>query len=253
LHIQRESNVTVTRTLGVKSTSASASPGPPAIPAVCALARFLGAWARPARSFLRPQAAKANEFRLRLRFVPRPVPDARLHPKNMAASKNWQLTPFQYTIDFALVPLLFGLAVWPARISSTRIAIGALTWSFVEYAVHRFLFHRRFRRDHWAHHLDPTAYIGISGVPICAAYALLLIPAWHLGLLSVHAGFMLGYFCYLVVHYAIHRTTYQQLPILRVLTRNHELHHQRGRETNFGVTSPLWDFIFCTYSRSASR
>jgi sterol desaturase/sphingolipid hydroxylase (fatty acid hydroxylase superfamily) len=171
----------------------------------------------------------------------------------MAVSKRWQLSPFQYKIDFALVPLLFGLALWPARISLPQIVIGALAWSFSEYAVHRFLFHRRFRKDHWAHHLDPTAYIGISGIPICAAYALLLIPAGWLGLQSAHAGFMLGYFCYLVVHYAIHRTAYQDMGILRWLTRNHELHHQRGRETNFGVTSPLWDFVFLTYSRSTPR
>lgn len=171
----------------------------------------------------------------------------------MAASKRWQLSAFEYKIDFVLVPMLFGISLWQVRISLPQIVLGALAWSFSEYAVHRFLFHKRFRKDHWAHHLDPTAYIGISGIPICIVYALFLIPAGWLGLQSTHAGFMLGYFCYLVVHYAIHRTTYQQLPILRVLTRNHELHHQRGRETNFGVTSPLWDFIFCTYSRSASR
>ncbi|RYE52422.1 MAG: hypothetical protein EOP18_10765, partial [Rhizobiaceae bacterium] len=73
--------------------------------------------------------------------------------KAMAASKRWQLTPFEYKIDFVLAPLLFGIALWSARISLAQIVLGALAWSFSEYVVHRFLFHRKFRKDHWAHHL----------------------------------------------------------------------------------------------------
>lgn len=170
----------------------------------------------------------------------------------MAASKNWQLSSLEYKIDFFIVPVLIGAAIWLARkISFSHILLGVLLWSFSEYAVHRFLFHKRFRKDHWAHHVEPLAYIGISGIQIGVAYAVLLPPAWLLGLQSVYVGFLAGYFCYLTVHYAIHRPQYQMIWLFRRLTRNHELHHQRGRETNFGVTSSLWDFIFFTYSRSA--
>ncbi|RYH25837.1 MAG: fatty acid hydroxylase family protein [Alcaligenaceae bacterium] len=167
----------------------------------------------------------------------------------MAASKRWRLSPLEYKIDFVIVPILFSVAIWWSTISLPQMVVGFLAWSVSEYATHRFLFHKHFRKDHWAHHIDPTAYIGISGIQIGIAYAALLILACWLGLESIYAGFMLGYFWYLVVHYAIHRSDYQRWKIFYGLTRNHELHHQRGRETNFGVTSPMWDFVFFTYSR----
>ena len=171
----------------------------------------------------------------------------------MAASKRWQLSPLEYKVDFLIAPILCGIAIWRSQISLTQIVLGVLAWSLSEYVVHRFLLHKNFRKDHWAHHLEPRAYIGISGFQIGVAYAVLLIPACWLGLQCVYAGFVLGYFCYLLVHYAIHRPNYQQRRVFRRLTRNHEMHHQRGRETNFGVTSPLWDFIFFTYSPSVQR
>lgn len=171
----------------------------------------------------------------------------------MALSKKWQLTPLEYKIDFLIVPVLFAAAVWLAPLSLFQMIFGALSWSFAEYAVHRFSFHRGFRRDHWAHHVNPTAYIGISGIYIGIAYALLLIPAWWLDLESLYAGFMLGYFIYLAVHYAIHRPAYALRPIVRTLALNHEMHHRRGIEKNFGVTSPLWDFVFLTYVRPVPK
>jgi len=31
---------------------------------------------------------------------------------------------------------------------------------------------------------------------------------------------------------------------------NHDLHHRKGIEKNFGVSSPLWDHVFRTYIRA---
>ena len=166
----------------------------------------------------------------------------------MAVSKNWQLSPLEYNIDLFVTPILFSAGLSLAPTSFLQIIAGILLWSFAEYAVHRFSFHRRFRRDHWAHHADPRAYIGISGIYLGIAYALLLIPVHWAGLQSAYSGYMLGYFLYVSLHYAIHRPEYHFGPLIRQLARNHEMHHQRGIEKNFGVSSPLWDFIFMTYA-----
>ena len=171
----------------------------------------------------------------------------------MALSKKWQLSPLEYKIDFLVAPILFSIPFFLASISIFQVLAGILVWSFSEYAVHRFSFHRHFRKDHWAHHLDPTAYIGISGVFLGIAYGALLFPAWWLGLESIYAGFIFGYFLYVTIHYAIHRPKYPFGLVIRSLARNHEMHHQRGNEKNFGVTSPLWDFIFLTYVKSAKK
>lgn len=169
----------------------------------------------------------------------------------MAASKKWQISSFEYKIDFVIVPVLFAVSIWSLSISLPQIILGMLIWSFAEYAVHRFLFHRYFRRDHWAHHLDSRAYIGISGVYVGIAYGVLLLPAWWLGLRLVYAGFMLGYFFYLVVHYVIHRPDHKLHRFFGGLARSHELHHQKGLEKNFGVSSPIWDLVFFTHTRSS--
>jgi sterol desaturase/sphingolipid hydroxylase (fatty acid hydroxylase superfamily) len=165
----------------------------------------------------------------------------------MAASKNWQLAPLEYNIDLLTTPVLFFAGLYLAPVSLPKLVLGALAWSFGEYMVHRFLFHRHFRKDHWAHHLDPRAYIGISGIYLGLVYALLLIPACWIGLESVYSGYMLGYFLYVSLHYALHRPEYHFGPIVRHLASHHNMHHQRGIEKNFGVTSPLWDFVFQTY------
>jgi sterol desaturase/sphingolipid hydroxylase (fatty acid hydroxylase superfamily) len=172
----------------------------------------------------------------------------------MAVSTKWQLSPLEYKIDFIVAPMLFGIAVWLSPSPSLlQIFLGALIWSLLEYAAHRFLFHSYFRRDHWAHHVDPTAYIGISGIYIGIAYAALLLPVWWLGLQSFYAGFMLGYFLYVLMHFVMHRPEHKLYRLLKGVARNHEMHHLRGLETNFGVTSPLWDLIFLSYSRPGAR
>src|SRR5690349_6111755 len=106
----------------------------------------------------------------------------------MAASKKWQLSPLEYNIDFLVTLALFSAGVALPPFSLVNIILGILLWSLAEYAVHRFSFHRQFRRDHWAHHLEPRAYIGISGIYLGMVYAALLWPAWLAGLESVYSG-----------------------------------------------------------------
>ena len=58
----------------------------------------------------------------------------------------------------------------------------------------------------------------------------------------------IGYAAYEYVHYACH-----QLPVTsrigRYIRRHHGIHHYRDETVNFGVTSPLWDYIFGTIYR----
>jgi sterol desaturase/sphingolipid hydroxylase (fatty acid hydroxylase superfamily) len=167
----------------------------------------------------------------------------------MALSKKWQLSWLEYHVDFLIAPVLFGLAIWLAPVSVWKIILGVLIWSFAEYGVHRFLFHKHFRRDHWAHHVNAKAYIGISGIHVGVGYAVLLLPAWWLKLQSIYAGFMLGYLSYMTLHFAMHRPQSRLYRFIGSLVRNHEMHHLKGIEKNFGVTSPLWDLVFRTYVR----
>jgi sterol desaturase/sphingolipid hydroxylase (fatty acid hydroxylase superfamily) len=58
-------------------------------------------------------------------------------------------------------------------------------------------------------------------------------------------GFLVGYAFYLSVHYMVH--VYQPPKnFLKVLWINHAVHHYKHGEYVFGVSSPLWDYIFGT-------
>ena len=165
----------------------------------------------------------------------------------MSLSKKWRLSAFDYHVDHFLVPVLIAIAAGWGPISFSQLMAGIVSWSFIEYVVHRFLFHRKFRRDHWAHHVNPLQYIGISGVQIAIGLSLLLPVAHGLELTSVYCGALMGYFCYLTAHFAIHRPDSWLFCLFRGLAKNHDLHHRKGVEKNFGVTSPLWDCVFGTY------
>ena len=58
-------------------------------------------------------------------------------------------------------------------------------------------------------------------------------------------GFLVGYSLYLSIHYMVHAF---QPPksFLRHLWVNHSVHHYKNGEVVFGVSSPLWDYVYRT-------
>lgn len=165
----------------------------------------------------------------------------------MAASNKWKMSSLAYFLDFLTIPLLVLVSLCSAPIHLEQIVVGLLLWSLVEYLVHRFLFHTWYRREHWTHHLDELAYIGISSWKTSAVYAVLLALAWLLHLTSVFSGLATGYFLYISLHYVMHRPNHWAYRMIPHLVANHDLHHHKGIEKNFGVSSPLWDWVFGTY------
>ncbi|MEB0079765.1 sterol desaturase family protein [Pseudomonas sp. CCI3.2] len=168
----------------------------------------------------------------------------------MATSNKWLMSSFAYYLDFFTVPLFVFLIFCIAPFHPGQALAGLLAWSLVEYSAHRFLFHSLYRREHWTHHIDVLAYIGISGWKTNSVNAVLLLLAWLTGLTSVFAGLLIGYFCYISLHYVLHRPQHWAYRFIPGLVANHNLHHRKGIEKNFGVTSPLWDHVMRTYVRT---
>lgn len=133
---------------------------------------------------------------------------------------------------------------------------GVLTWTLLEYLIHRFLGHEPrlrpnpFASEHVAHHalgdgFAPTwkklaAVGGLVGA-LAAPLARLGAPAlaWLGGLVACYAA-------YEVLHRRAH-THAGVGPYGRWLRAHHFAHHYGDAGTNFGVTSPLWDVVFRTY------
>lgn len=163
--------------------------------------------------------------------------------------------------------LAAGASLWfvPALFLS-----GLFLWTLAEYLLHRFVFHYRPRGAfqekvvylfHGIHHHQPQCKTRlvmppIVSIPLAAVFyglfvlvlgRLLGMPHW-VGPMT--AGFTIGYLTYDMTHYATHHFAMRR-GIFRYLKRYHLRHHYKTPDARFGVSSPLWDFVFQTHPKQA--
>jgi sterol desaturase/sphingolipid hydroxylase (fatty acid hydroxylase superfamily) len=139
-------------------------------------------------------------------------------------------------------------------------AFGALCWSLLEYLLHRFFFHAHVKGEtariavflaHGHHHASPMDRMRIVAPPMQMGSALLLLfgicdLAFDGALLWLaFAGSIAAYLAYEAIHYAIHHGR-EGLGLLRVVRRHHLAHHHIDARSRWGISTPLWDWIFGT-------
>jgi sterol desaturase/sphingolipid hydroxylase (fatty acid hydroxylase superfamily) len=78
----------------------------------------------------------------------------------------------------------------------------------------------------------------------------LIFPAQYIDILM--ANFLIGYLCYDYIHYATHHFPMTS-PVGKYLRKYHLQHHYSGEDSKYGVSSPLWDYIFKTVSGPKSK
>jgi sterol desaturase/sphingolipid hydroxylase (fatty acid hydroxylase superfamily) len=158
----------------------------------------------------------------------------------------------------------------PFSDTAAHLLSGIAIWSFVEYVLHRFLFHCETRVPdsgvflavafllHGVHHLTPNdrhrlvfppALGLVIGAALWAFFRTCVFTPSSTPLPSfalMFAGGILGYVAYDMVHYATHFLPFgSKVPLFSSIQRGHMRHHvvhTRG----FGVTSPFWDYVFFT-------
>lgn len=136
--------------------------------------------------------------------------------------------------------------------------LGVLTWSLLEYVIHRWLGHdSRFRpnffeSEHTQHHAAGD-YFAPSWKKVAAAGAALAVAA-PLASLAVAPPLGLSYAAGLAGFYLfyefVHRRAHTHVGVGRYgrwLRRHHFYHHFANPAANHGVTSPIWDLVFGTY------
>lgn len=145
-------------------------------------------------------------------------------------------------------------------ICSVLVLVGIFVWQMIEYGLHRYLFHWNAQTlpgiylhflFHGCHHKFPYDMHRLVFPPFPAAMiALCIFGALTLVLptipqaLSVFSGILLGYVWYDCCHYAIHAGWMKNS-----ISRNHIRHHYRDDTKNYGITSPLFDYILGSYHR----
>jgi sterol desaturase/sphingolipid hydroxylase (fatty acid hydroxylase superfamily) len=142
------------------------------------------------------------------------------------------------------------------------VAGGALSWSAIEYAMHRFAFHYRATSErgkkfvydsHLVHHDHPRdlddifANLSTSG-PLAAAYLVVALATTGSPGATAYLflGLMAGYFTYEWLHYQAHHRS-PRTRLFRYLKKYHMLHHHGSNDLRFGVTSPVFDLLLGTW------
>ena len=132
------------------------------------------------------------------------------------------------------------------------LILGLISWMFVEYLIHRFWLHND-EPEHSLHHREPSSKEKLFISPTFSALVLLPYAALAFFILPgpgsffATLGLSLGYVFYEYVHYTAHHGKTRN-PIMRYLKKHHAKHHFVNEGTNFGVTSPILDYVFATKS-----
>jgi len=160
---------------------------------------------------------------------------------------------------------LVALAVAGARATAARGWVasgwwvaGFLLWTLVEYGLHRGIFHHEPRSlggrqfhflVHGIHHKDPwdqtrLVFPILGAIAIAAALfaALRALLAPGPAMLAM-SGLLGGYLAYDLGHYAWHHAPCRG-GLLLFLKRYHLAHHFKDMDRRFGVSQPLWDWVF---------
>jgi len=142
-------------------------------------------------------------------------------------------------------------------------AAGVLFWTLLEYLLHRWLFHfepnpaSEPQRDasfliHGIHHdypwdrdrlVMPPTVTAVIAVAVWFAFRWMGTAeyAWF-------AGTVAGYIWYDLTHYYLHHAA-PTTAAGKWLRKYHLVHHFQTPGRRYGITTPLWDFVFGTYPR----
>jgi sterol desaturase/sphingolipid hydroxylase (fatty acid hydroxylase superfamily) len=137
--------------------------------------------------------------------------------------------------------------------------IGVLTWSLLEYAIHRYVFHYEPKTRvgkllhfimHGVHHdypNDATRLVmpPIISVPLAVIFYVVFFLTLGRFAPAALAGFGFGYVCYDTIHYATHHFAMKR-GVWKWLKQYHLRHHYQDDQAGYGVSSPLWDYVFKT-------
>lgn len=175
-------------------------------------------------------------------------------------------TPAVVFLPIVAVLLYFGLQDTGWLQASGLLVLGLFIWTFTEYSLHRWVFHyeptsafgkRIHFLVHGIHHdypRDSTRLVMPPPVslPLAALFWLAFRALFGVHYEPIFAGFLLGYVAYDTIHYATHHWK-SEGPVSKYLKEYHLRHHYIDDHKAYGVSSPIWDWVFGTYAQPPER
>jgi len=144
---------------------------------------------------------------------------------------------------------------------------GLFIWTITEYVLHRFVFHYQPPGElgekihfifHGVHHDYPNDSMRLVMPPAVSIPLATLFYFFFKYLLAdvtlypFFAGFLIGYLCYDMLHYAIHHAPMKG-KLWMALKTHHLKHHFKDPDNGYGVSSPIWDIIVGTQFSSSKE
>ena len=162
-----------------------------------------------------------------------------------------------------VVGYMLYLSLWHRKLSILAVGglfvLGILLWTLIEYLIHRYIFHYEPKSHlgkrlhyivHGVHHDYPNDARRLVmppsiSVPLAVLFYLLFLLIFGRLAPSVFAGLIFGYVCYDMLHYATHHFPMKR-GLWLWLKQYHLRHHYKDDDIGFGISSPLWDYVFGT-------
>lgn len=141
---------------------------------------------------------------------------------------------------------------------SIYFLLGLLSWTLAEYILHRFIYHKIKDASydsgfqymfHGIHHAYPndkskTVLPPLPSIIIAALFFGLFYLLLGENALAFSPGFVIGYSIYMWIHTVIHRLPMPER--FNFWWKHHGIHHYQQHDRAFGVSTPLWDYVFGT-------
>lgn len=173
-------------------------------------------------------------------------------------------TPFVVYIPVVVVAMYYAFMqgnLEPLMIVA-YFGLGIFIWTLTEYLLHRFFFHipqtnRVFKAiyfySHGIHHDAPNDATRLvmppsASIPLAILFYFLFEAVGGTYYLPIFAGFITAYMAYDFIHFATHFFNFKSA-WFRKIKENHMRHHFLTNKYNFGLSSPLWDYVFFTIFR----
>ncbi len=162
-----------------------------------------------------------------------------------------------------VVGYMLYVSLWRRQLSFVALAalflLGILLWTLIEYLIHRYIFHyepkTRWGKQlhfviHGVHHDYPNdarrlVMPPVISIPLAFLFFGLFFLIFGSLAPAVFAGLVFGYLCYDMLHYATHHLAMKS-GVWLWLKQYHLRHHFKDDHVGYGISSPLWDYIFRT-------
>jgi 4-hydroxysphinganine ceramide fatty acyl 2-hydroxylase len=162
-----------------------------------------------------------------------------------------------------VVGYMLYVSLWQRYLSFVAVAalflLGVLLWTLIEYLIHRYIFHyepkTRWGKQlhfmiHGVHHDYPNdarrlVMPPVISIPLAFLFFGLFFLIFGSLAPAVFAGLVFGYVCYDMLHYATHHLAMKR-GVWLWLKQYHLRHHFKDDHVGYGISSPLWDYVFRT-------